>query len=109
MQLEDYFDFLGPDIIRIKGHRINLEHVVRYYNEGYSPEQIAQEYPGLNLEVIYATIAYYLHNKAEVDAMIARQQERTAQMMREMDARPPAPVVERLRALKAQQLQEQSA
>ena len=31
MKLEDYFDFLGPDVIRFKGHRINLEHVVRYY------------------------------------------------------------------------------
>ena len=24
MQLEDYFEFLDPDDIRIKGHRINL-------------------------------------------------------------------------------------
>ena len=25
MQLEDYFDFLAPDDIRIKGHRIGIE------------------------------------------------------------------------------------
>ena len=40
--------------------------------EGYRPEQIAQEYPGLALEVIHAVIAYYLHNKSDVDAMLAR-------------------------------------
>ena len=34
MQLEDYFDFLGPDAIRIKGHRIGIEHVLAYYQEG---------------------------------------------------------------------------
>ena len=28
MQLEDYFDVLSTDVIRLKGHRIGLEHVI---------------------------------------------------------------------------------
>jgi hypothetical protein len=28
MQLEQYFDFLAPDDIRIKGHRIGIESVL---------------------------------------------------------------------------------
>ena len=102
MKIEDYFDFLGPDIIRIKGHRINLEHVVRYYNEGYSPEQIAQEYPGLTLEVIHAVIAYYLHNKSDVDAMTARISKGSERAYQEWSTSSAAyaPVVQRLRLLR---------
>jgi len=58
MQLEDYFDFVGSDArdpsssdaIRIKGHRIGIEHVLAYYREGYSPDEIAIEFPGLGPE-----------------------------------------------------------
>ncbi len=102
MRLEDYFDFLGPDVIRFKGHRINLEHVVRYYNEGYSPEQIAQEYPGLTLEAIYAAIAYYLHNKVDVDAMLTRISEGSDRAYQEWSTSSAAyaPVVQRLRLLR---------
>ncbi len=68
MQFEDYFDFLRPDQIRIKGHRIGIEHVVELYHEGYSAEQIAQTFPSPSLEKIYAPITYYLHNQAKIDA-----------------------------------------
>ena len=37
MQLEDYFDFLTPDDIRIKGTRIGIETVLEDYLEGASP------------------------------------------------------------------------
>jgi uncharacterized protein (DUF433 family) len=72
LDLQDYFETVAPGAVRIKGHRIGIEHIVRHYYEGYSPEQIAQEFPGLSLEKIYATIAYYLHNKAEIDDYMAR-------------------------------------
>ncbi|NJN65629.1 MAG: DUF433 domain-containing protein [Chloroflexaceae bacterium] len=71
MQLEAYFDFLESGDIRIKGHRIGIEHVVRLYREGFSPEQVAQHYPGLSLEKIYATITYYLHYQDEIDRYMA--------------------------------------
>lgn len=72
MQLTDYLDIQAPDVIRLKGHRIGLEHVVERYQEGYTPEQIALEYPGVSIEQIYGVITYYLHNQAEVDAYISR-------------------------------------
>jgi uncharacterized protein (DUF433 family) len=50
MQLEDYFDFLSPDNIRIKGHRISIDNVLDYYLEGYSPEEIAANLSTLSLE-----------------------------------------------------------
>ncbi len=101
MQLEDYFDFLSPDDIRIKGHRIGIDDVLHYYLEGYTPEEIAAQLPSLSLEKIYATITYYLHNRGEVDAYLARLAAWREERYREWEANPP-PVVQRLRALKAQ-------
>ena len=43
MQLEDYFDFLAPDDIRIKGHRIGIEFVLyEYIYHGQTPEELAR-------------------------------------------------------------------
>lgn len=72
MQLEEYLDVQGPDVIRLKGHRIGLEHIVERYHEGYTPEQIALEYPGVSLEQIYGVITYYLRHQTDVDAYIER-------------------------------------
>ena len=108
MQLKDYFEFLGPDDIRIKGHRIGIDDVLYYYLEGYTPEEIAVNLPTLSLEQIHATITYYLHNRAEVDAYLLRLAGWREQSYREWETNPP-PVVQRLRALKAQQTKEQAA
>ena len=41
MELESYFDFLGPEDIRIRGTRVGIETVLDDYLEGASPEEIA--------------------------------------------------------------------
>jgi uncharacterized protein (DUF433 family) len=71
LDIARYLDVHAPDDIRIRGHRIGIEHIVYYYNEGYSPEQIADNFPGVELKVIYTIIAYYLHHRSNVDAYIA--------------------------------------
>jgi uncharacterized protein (DUF433 family) len=106
VNLEDYFETVSGGAVRIKGHRIGIEHVIERYHDGYSPEQIAQEFPGLSLEKIYATITYYLHNKAEVDTYLAELAAWAEQSYQEEQAKEPPPVVQRLRALKAQREQE---
>ncbi len=107
--LEDYFEFLSDDDIRIKGHRIGIDDVIDYYLQGYSPEQILAELPSLNLEKIHATITYYLHNRAEVDAYMARLAAWRSQRYQESLAREPAPVVKRLRARRAKLAESQLA
>ena len=107
MQLEDYFDFVSPHEIRLKGHRIGIEHVLAVYQEGYSPEAIAQSFPSLSLEKIHATITYYLHNQTDVDAYLARQAALVEEELRAYEAQEPSAVVQRLRALKAQRTLEQ--
>lgn len=111
MQLEDYFEFekfdtkFGPvERIRIKGHRVSVEHVIALFNQGMSPERILQNFPTLNLEKVYATITYYLHKKQEVDEYIARGEGIADAYYQEyLNNLPPA--VQRLRALKAQRQQ----
>lgn len=108
MLLEDYFDFVGPTEIRLKGHRIGIEHVLAYYQQGYTPEAIAQEFPGLDLEMVYATITYYLHNRAAVDAYLDRLAALVEESICLAQACEPSAVVQRLRVLKEQRLQEQT-
>ena len=67
MQLEDYFDFLSPDDIRIRGHRIGIESVLyEYIHHSRTPEQIAERFDSLSLDEVYATILYYLRNREAV-------------------------------------------
>ncbi|MEM9540144.1 MAG: DUF433 domain-containing protein [Cyanobacteria bacterium P01_E01_bin.42] len=105
MKLEDYFEFLSPDDICIKGHRIGIDNVIRYYLDGYAPEQIQMELPSLNLEKIYATITYYLHYKTEVDAYLLHlEREREKNYQNWLKSEPSAPV-KRIRELKAKRLE----
>jgi len=100
--ITQYFDFVNEDSIRIKGHRLGIEHILAYYQEGFTPEQIAKEFPGLGLEIIYGTITFYLANKAEIDAYLQRCQIAYEQAYQDW-AKSPSPLVERLRALRDQQ------
>jgi len=101
MQFEDYLEFVEPDIIRLKGHRIFLEHIVERWLKGYTPEHIVHELPTLTLEEVYVTIAYYLHNRVSIDAYLERARQLAEEQMRQADEHPDA-VTLRLRALKQQ-------
>ncbi|MGV3721669.1 MAG: DUF433 domain-containing protein [Actinomycetota bacterium] len=60
---------LQPDadqVIRVANTRVTLDAVVNAYERGATPEQIADDYDVLSLADIYATIAYYLRHRAEV-------------------------------------------
>lgn len=105
MKLEDYFDFLSENVIRIKGHRLGIEDVLELYHAGSSPEQIALEYPGLTLEQIHATITYYWHNKKDVDAYLARLDKLVADSMQADAEQEATAVVKRIRALQTQSMQ----
>ncbi|MDF5721376.1 MAG: DUF433 domain-containing protein [Rhizonema sp. PD37] len=101
MQLEDYFDFLSSDDIRIKGHRIGIDNVLDYYLEGYTPEEIAASLSTLSLEKIYATITYYLHNRPQIDAYLLRLTKWREKQYQTSIANP-SPLGQRVIAAKAQ-------
>jgi len=104
MQLEDYFNFLAADDIRLQGTRVGIETILfDYLFRAKTPEEIAKIYTSLTLEQVYATILHYLHNKQAVDAYMTDWLE-WSDRMREEQRRNPNPVVERLRKLKAEKL-----
>ena len=71
MQLEDYFAFLAPEDIRIKGTRVGIETVLyEYIHRSQTPEEIAERYDALTLEQVYATILYYLRHRDAVSAYL---------------------------------------
>ena len=46
MQLEDYFNFLAPNDIRLKGTRIGIETILYdFIYKARTPEEIAHTYP----------------------------------------------------------------
>jgi uncharacterized protein (DUF433 family) len=99
MQLEDYFDFLAPLDIRVKGTRVGIETILLDYLElGLFPEDIAVRYPTLSLEQVYATITYYWHNQAQVDEYLRAWEEHHERMRQEQERNPP-PAVRRLREI----------
>lgn len=105
--LEDYFEFLDPDDIRIKGHRIGINNVIDYYLTGCTLEAIQEHFPSLSKEEIYATITYYLHNKKEIDAYMERLNTWREQRYQEWRSAEPSPVIQRLREIREQRAREQ--
>jgi uncharacterized protein (DUF433 family) len=87
--IENYFDFLSPDDIRIKGTRIGIETVLDDYLGGSSPEEIAARYRTLTLEQVYATITYYLHKRKEIDEYLERWRAYTEAAWQEQQRHPP--------------------
>ena len=71
MQLEDYFVFLAPNDIRIRGTRVGIETVLyEYIHRGQTAEEIADRFDVLTLEQVYATILYFLHHREAVSAYL---------------------------------------
>ena len=111
MQLEDYFEFekheskFGPvERIRVKGHRISIEHVIEAHEKGASPREIVRDhYPSLSMEEVLATLTYYLHEKDRVTAYIRRVNEVGDKHYQEWNSRESDAVDQRLRALMAEQ------
>jgi len=99
--MNNYFDFLDTDDIRIKGTRVGIETVLDDYMNAVSPEAIAVRYPTLTLEQVYATITFYLHNQSEVGQYVERWRQYVEQQWFEQQENP-SPAVQRLQALKRQ-------
>ena len=104
MQLEDYFIFLATNDIRLKNTRIGIETILYdYIYRNRTPEEIAKTYLSLNLEQVYATILYYLHNKIDIDQYITDWLEWGHQMREEQKHNPPL-ISEKLRQLRAERI-----
>ena len=111
MQLDDYFDVLSSDDIRIRGHRIGIESILyEYIHRSQTPDEIAERFDTLTLEQVYATVLYYLRNREAVSQYLARWLEHGEQA-RQAQERDPSfqRLRKRLRKARAERLAQEVA
>jgi uncharacterized protein (DUF433 family) len=57
--------------LRIEGTRITVHRIATLYKQGQTAEDIAETYPHVSLSQVYAALAYYHANRAEIEAGLA--------------------------------------
>jgi uncharacterized protein (DUF433 family) len=74
-------------VIRVAGTRVSLDSVIFAFIEGATPEEIAQDFPTLDLADIYSVISYYLQNRAEVEQYLEQRKVQREEIKRETESR----------------------
>jgi len=98
---------VDPDgVIRVGNTRVTLDTVVAAFLEGATAEEIAQQYPSLDLADVYAVIGYYLRRRSEVEDYLGRRREQSAAARKLNESRfPPVNVRARLLARQRRQME----
>jgi uncharacterized protein (DUF433 family) len=77
-----------PDgVVRVGKTRVTLDTVVAAFVEGATAEEIAQQYPSLNLADVYSVIGYYLRRRSEVEVYLRQRREQADQVRKENESR----------------------
>ncbi len=66
---------------RIAGHRIRVQDVVVWTEQGQSPDEIVADFPQLSLADVYAALAYYHDHREEIDRQM-REDDQFVERMR---------------------------
>ncbi len=72
--------------LRVGASRVLLELVVHGFQDGLTPETIAQRYPSLSLAETYAAIGYYLHHREEIDRYLAERDARAEDVRQRVES-----------------------
>lgn len=73
--------------IRVEHTRVTLDSVVWAFREGATAEEIAERFPAASLGAIYAAITFYMQNRPEVDAYLARREAEAEQTRKCIESR----------------------
>jgi uncharacterized protein (DUF433 family) len=71
----------GHGVYRVGGSRVTLDLVVRAFNRGATPEEIAQDFPSVHLSDIYQVIGYYLKHGSELAEYFDRRNREEQEML----------------------------
>jgi uncharacterized protein (DUF433 family) len=74
-------------VIRVGDSQVLLDVVIREYQTGTSPEEIAQAYSTLDLADIHEVIAYYLRHRGAVDQYLQARRDEADQLRQEIEAK----------------------
>ena len=87
----------GDGVVRIGGTRVTLETVVDSFKRGATAEEIAQQYPTVELSDIYSVLGYYLHQREEIEAYLGERSVKSDAIRSEIESRfDPAGIRDRL-------------
>jgi uncharacterized protein (DUF433 family) len=77
----------GADgVIRVSGTRVTLDSILLAFNEGATPEEIAEQYP-VPLADIYRLIGYALRHTADMEMYLRRRQRESDEVRQQNEAR----------------------
>jgi len=68
---------------RIAGHRIRVQDIVIWTEQGQSPDPIVADFPQLSLADVYAALTYYHDHRDEIDRQIRADDEFVERMRTE--------------------------
>ena len=71
--------------LRVGSSRVLIELVIRAFQDGATPEAIAQRYPTATLADVYAVIAYYLRHRQEVEAYLVEREQRAQEVRQRIE------------------------
>src|SRR2546423_8314404 len=74
-------------VLRVAGTHVSLDSVIYAFDEGATPEEIAQAYPTLDLAATYSIIGYCLQNRAEVEHYLEQRKAQREELKKEIEAR----------------------
>ena len=71
--------------LRVGRSRVLVELVLRAFQDGATPEGIAQRYPTASLEDIYSVIAHYLRHREAMEAYLVERERRAQEVRRDVE------------------------
>ena len=72
--------------LRVGASRVLAELVIRAFQDGSTPEAIAQRYPTVTLADTYAVIAYYLRHRDELETYLEEREDEAGAVRRRIEA-----------------------
>jgi uncharacterized protein (DUF433 family) len=77
----------SPDVcggrLRIDGTRITVNQIAVLYKQGYSAEDIADQYPHLTMAQVYAALSHYHANQEEIEADLTAEEQEAKRLEQE--------------------------
>ena len=72
--------------LRIGTSRVLLELVIRAFEDGATPEAIAQRFPTATLADIYSVLAYYLRHQDEIKAYLVNREQKADEVRQRIES-----------------------
>ena len=74
-------------VVRVGKTRVSLDTIILAFTDGATAEEIAQQYPSLQLADIYSVIGHYLRHPSEVEAYLGQRAHEAEHVRHQNEAR----------------------